>query len=212
MGYREGDGQSGYSTKKATIMHRTSPEFENIDFGRHIAGMLDLSIRAGITGRDAGFLSAYIIGAGAGDYVEIGTWHGASAILAALTKRVYQIPGRVYCIDDFRPIHNSSAEEVMANARAFGVDDMIHICAAKSYPWPLGDRTFSFGLIDGDHGGLTPAKDFLNLSKRVSGYIMLDDAGVVHKNIALLAHRIHKRGQWVSVRGTDKIRVFRRRQ
>lgn len=180
-------------------------------FGRYIGNMLDQCIRAGITGMDAAALSRFIIKAGAGDYVEIGTWHGASAILAALTKRVYQIPGEIYCIDSFGVTHNSSAKEVMRNAKIFGVDNMIHITVANSHPWPLGDKTFSFGLIDGCHRGITPFRDFVNMSKRVTNYIMLDDVGLTHPHLAILCSQIQSKGEWRAVRITDKVMVFQRK-
>jgi hypothetical protein len=54
--------------------------FEGAHFGRAISNMLDQCIGAGLWGRDGKLLSQTIIEAGAGDYVEIGTAFGASAI------------------------------------------------------------------------------------------------------------------------------------
>lgn len=184
-------------------------------FGRYIGNMLDQCIWAGITGRDAAVLSDYIIRAGPGDYVEIGTATGASAILVALTKRIFRIPGEVYCIDNFGFEFNprgTTPEKVMENAKIFGVDDMIHLYVANSHPWPLGEKTFVFGLIDGAHRGLTPTKDFINMSKKVTDYIMFDDIGFVsHPAIAMLVSRVREKGEWIPVKSTDKIVIFKRK-
>lgn len=189
---------------------------KHANFGRHISNMLDQCIWAGITGRDAGVLAEYIVQAGPGDYVEIGTAFGASAILAALTKRVYQIPGEVYCIDSFgRQFHpeGTTSKKVMENAEIFGVADMIHLTVARSHPWPLEERPYVFGLVDGSHRGLTPAKDFINLSRRVTGYIAIDDIGFIdHPPIALLLDRIRRKGEWGIAKATDKVAILQRRR
>ena len=169
--------------------------------------MLDQVIRAGITGSDGAAFSDYVARAGPGDYVEIGTAFGASAILAALTKRVFQIPGEIYCIDNFAK-EKLSPEIVVRNARHFGVDNMIHICVANSHPWPLGDKKFVFGLIDGDHAGSMPARDFINMNKRVTNYIMFDDIGF--SNIGLLCGRIKAHKEWIPVRVTSKVAIFQK--
>jgi hypothetical protein len=187
---------------------------EGAHFGRAISNMLDQCIGAGIHGRDGKLLSEAIIDAGPGDYVEIGTAFGASAILVALTKRVWQIPGEIWCIDSFSEElapRGTSPETVLRNAEIFGVRDMINIKVANSHPWPLGDRMFDVGLVDGSHRGDAPAQDFINMSKRINKYIILDDVSFIKQpNIARLASDIHKSVEWQTIKVGDKVVVFER--
>lgn len=184
--------------------------WENLaHFGKYISSMLDQVMQIGITSLDAVAFVNCIIFAGPGDYVEIGTAFGGSAILAALTKRVYQIPGEVYTIDNFK--RGISPVEVNKYATIFGVDDMINIVVGNSHPWPLGDKKFACGFVDGSHKGLMPAKDFINMSKRITKYIMIDDIGyITHPNIAKLVHSISKRDEWGLVKATSKLAIFKR--
>ena len=115
--------------------------------------------------------------AGAGNHVEIGSLFGASAIAVALLKKEAGLPGNVVCIDPYEPrvvmytpnldetLKEGNAEALLANAKKFGLDNIVHI-KARSHPWPveLKDWKFISGYIDGDHTGETPWLDFQNLA------------------------------------------------
>jgi hypothetical protein len=99
----------------------------------------------------------------------------------------------------------------MENATIFGVQDMIHLTVANSHPWPLGDKMFNVGLVDGFHRGSAPARDFINMSKRVTDFIILDDVNFIrYPYIAMLANRLHERPEWKTVGVGDKVVIFER--
>ena len=107
----------------------------------------------------------------------------------ALIKKELSLKGDVYCIDPYdaetrdaavrgagvpSPV-SATAEELMANAKFFGVELML--IQEKSHPWPeeLKDSVFATAYLDGDHQGEGPMNDFLNVRGRVTNYIGLDN-------------------------------------
>jgi len=102
------------------------------------------------------------------DYVEIGTHYGGSAILAALVKKEYGLEGKIYCVDP-------NPKKVLDNASAYGIKDFIRIIKKPSFPWPLPDKVFGCGYIDGDHRYDFPSQDWETLKTCVIKYIIFDD-------------------------------------
>ena len=149
------------------------------------------SIKEGIKGRslfnshEAGLLAQVVHNGRHSDYVEIGTFFGASAILAAMIKKRFGLHGTVHCIDplemrktiidDWATGIKATSEIVMENANYFDVDDIIELHLVQSSPWPLGDRTFGTGYIDGEHWNGQPMRDWLNMKKYVKYAIVFDD-------------------------------------
>jgi len=126
---------------------------------------------------------------GAGNHVEVGSLFGASAIAVALLKKEAGLSGNVVCIDPYEPrdvnyikkdlddsIKEGTAEALMANAKKFGLDNIIHI-KARSQPWPkeLKGWTFTSGYIDGDHTGENPWLDFKAMAAAGCHHIGFDN-------------------------------------
>ena len=118
-----------------------------------------------------------------GDYIEIGSGSGGSALMAAMAME--ERAGTVYCIEPF--IGMNPLEGVDPMFRAFW-ENMLHyeieqrIVLFKQYsppfPSPLHFHRFSVGLIDGNHMGDWPAKDFLELDSRVTDFLLFDNAEI----------------------------------
>jgi predicted O-methyltransferase YrrM len=128
--------------------------------------------RSVIDPHDAGVISQAIVISKHGNHVEIGTFFGASAIVAAMTKREFDLVGDIHCIDPLKNI--SSKEAIMDNACMFGVEDRIIIHEEYSDPWPIKGR-FATGFIDGDHWNDMPLVDWLNMEQVVSHMVIFHD-------------------------------------
>lgn len=134
---------------------------------------------------DSGILAQAVMNAKHGDHVEIGTFYGHSAILIACAKKEFGMHGKIYCIDplQYRPQIKkdwgtkgiATDEIIMKNASIFGVEDYIKIIPNKSYPWPLADKTFATGYIDGDHWNGMPLRDWNTLKTVVTYSVIFDD-------------------------------------
>ena len=124
-----------------------------------------------------------------GNYVEIGTQFGFSAISVAAF-----VPGHIYCIDpmeklaedteqtnygNLRDGHRAHVGERLIferNVKHFGLEDKITLVEEFSDPWPLSPQlTFGVAYIDGDHRYEAVKKDFFNLIPFVTHYIVIDD-------------------------------------
>jgi predicted O-methyltransferase YrrM len=154
------------------------------------------------------WLGSMVATAGPGDHLDIGSLFGASAIVAALTKKELGHEGKVICLDPYEPRDehiggnmppeklNGSPEELMANAEAFDVE--IELVQAKSQPWPeeLEDATFSSAFIDGDHMGETPYLDFMECAKRTSGFIGIDNFEEEYDDVAKAVYKVMQEREW----------------
>lgn len=134
--------------------------------------------------------SLFIVGTLAqipGDYVEIGTWFGASALVTALTKKRLGVAGTVTCVDPFSGpsprfyqayrMAQPSKEAVLESAEKLEVE--LDIIARPSHPWPmeLEGQTWTVGYIDGDHRFPHPGLDAAVLSNKVTQALAFDDFG-----------------------------------
>ena len=114
-----------------------------------------------------------------GDYIEIGSAFGGSAIMAALAMG--DRPGTVFCID---PCLGTNEFMLDAKLVAFWHNMVEHdieqrIIAFKQvhppFPIPIHFHKFSVGLIDGDHREDAPTRDFVALGARVTDYLLFDN-------------------------------------
>ncbi len=114
-----------------------------------------------------------------GDYLEIGSLFGGSAIIAALfsTGHVYGIDPFGYKPNQTQSAATPSAGVVMDNAYEFGTQNKITMFTQKHPPLPpqLENHEFSVAFIDGDHTLQGTRRDWENLKDRVTHYMLFHD-------------------------------------
>lgn len=143
--------------------------------------------RIALTAQSAYFLGA-IAGSEEGDHLEVGSLYGGSAILVAVLKTIWKVPGKVYCIDPLDGYYGDNRLDPVrglainrynleTNINRFGMEDKIEIIQAKSVPVPASIRSHKFStmLVDGVHNGLGPVEDFRKYQKRIKSYILFDN-------------------------------------
>lgn len=164
-----------------------------------------------------------VINARHSDHIEIGTFFGGSAILAAMVKKEFGMHGQIHCVDplDARPnFFPDKAVGVVAtkdtlyqNAGHFGVSDRIILHQHPSKPWPLEESLmFGTGYIDGDHWHGMPAHDWNILKGIVSYAIAFDDCAIEKPDVIDAVLEASRDPRWLLVRMSGLTAVLRRRQ
>ena len=119
----------------------------------------------------------YVLRAGGGNHLEIGTLFGGSAIPVALAKKKYDQTGMVVCVDpldgyyqdkypDLSMVDKISNTPVtpttlFQNIDTFGVADRVLVLRSKSEAITnLVDMRFTTAYIDGDHWEGVPWDDW----------------------------------------------------
>ena len=140
----------------------------------------------------------YVLLAGHGNHLEIGTLFGGSAICVALLKIAMGYEGDVYCIDPLDGYYKGTnyerendietnlpinIETVLENAEMFGVIHRIKVVESKSIPFPFHNVEFSSAYIDGDHWGETPLIDIVNAGMVTSRFIIVDNYDDKHPDV-----------------------------
>lgn len=168
--------------------------------------------RMGDPGVDnAATVGAFAVLGGPGDYVEIGTLWGGSAMVVALMKKYFRVPGKVYCVDPldgyhvreglFVPNEKMEApvtpETLWENASIFGVEDMIVSVPRLSFPWPeeLTDNVFTVAYIDGDHVGKMPMNDWESVSPRTSRFVLFDNYEPQYGDVVAAVDQLAAKGE-----------------
>jgi hypothetical protein len=114
-----------------------------------------------------------------GDYIEIGSAFGGSAIMAGLAMG--DRPGTVFCIDPFMGTNEFVVDARLiafwANIKEHGLEQRVIAYKQVHPPFPISIHfhKFSVGLIDGDHHKLAPMRDFLALGMKVTDYLLFDN-------------------------------------
>lgn len=171
---------------------------EAYKYGLEVATKIKQEIKGRACGKphDYALVAQTVFYSGSGNYVETGTLFGASALVAALTKRKFGIEGKVYCVDPFDGYYGAGNKDmtglipsvaiVMENARKYGIQDRIVCVPHKSIPYPkeLIDIKFSMAYIDGNHWKDFPKQDFEAYSKNTSKYVMFDNYDFSHPSVA----------------------------
>ena len=131
-----------------------------------------------MSAQDAELLRKTIIKAGDGNYIEIGTLYGASAIFAVLVKRENKQKGWVYAIDPMTGYYGGddgfrtvSVDDFYSNLEKFSAH--VSLIREYSYPFPLNIKA-SVILIDGDHTLKAVKQDFESAKKYTNTIIFHD--------------------------------------
>lgn len=136
---------------------------------RHVASKIEGRIACD---EPAGVLLQETVAEFPGDYIEIGTLYGGTAILAAMA-----CTGDVYAIDPMDGYYQTGRRDSAAqmipsiqiferNLTTFGVN--VTLFPHKHPPWPgaLANHYFGVGFIDGDHTYEGARADYLALRNR----------------------------------------------
>lgn len=184
----------------------------NLPIGRTIIGL-----------EDAGVLCQMIINSRHSNHIEIGTFFGGSAILAARIKREFGMHGQIHCVDplDARPIIMpdkavgtiATRDILYKNAEYFNVDDRIVLHQRPSKPWPIeGNHIYGTGYIDGDHWNGMPAHDWGVLKNIVSYAVAFDDVAIAKPEVINTVLEASNDPRWILARQSGLTAVLRRRQ
>jgi hypothetical protein len=143
----------------------------------------DFPYKRPMLGLDGGELLMECVAGAEGDYIEIGSAYGGSAIMAAMAMESVGRDGTVFCVDPFSAVNRLEGPDMSlnlfwANVSHFGVQQ--RIIAFKQHHPPFPDAIhyhgFSVGLIDGNHRPPYPAQDFSALKDRVTEFLLMDNA------------------------------------
>lgn len=153
---------------------------------------------------DAGILSQVVVNGGSGNHLEIGSLYGATAILAANMKRLHNLGGNIYCIDDLEMAGPGVLRE---NIKGFSE---IHLHAGKSNPFPFdGDLRFSTALIDAAHDYENAVADWNNVKDRVDRFIVFHDYDPSHPGVVEAVRRAAQ--DWTLIHASNHSAVLERR-
>ena len=123
---------------------------------------------------DGAILAQAIRNAGDGDYLELGTFFGGSAILASLTKKQFGIKGEVFCVDDLEFYGEArNAATIMRNAEKMGAS--INLKVAKTSPFPYIGHKFNVVMIDAAHDLASCLQDWMSARAVSTKYVLFHD-------------------------------------
>lgn len=142
----------------------------------------------------------YVLRAGGGNHLEIGTLFGGSAIPVALAKKKYNQSGMVVCVDPLNGYYQDrfpgpsmidgncgvavTPETLFENIETFGVADRVLVLRSKSEAIAnLIDMKFTTAYIDGDHWGDAPLNDWLLVKDITSRYVIFDNHDEAHPEV-----------------------------
>lgn len=180
------------------------------EYGMEVGEKLKQDIKGRACGfaHDYGLVAQTVFYAGDGNYVETGTLFGASALVAALTKKKFGIEGKVYCVDPFDGYYGTgrndmsgiipTVEVLMENASKYKVKDYIVPVPHKSVPYPksIVGLTFSMSYIDGNHWKDWPTQDFKAYAPNTTQYVMFDNYDFKHPAVVNGAEFAVNQPQW----------------
>ena len=131
-------------------------------------------------------LLEYVLKAGGGNHLEIGTLFGGSAIAVAILKREFYQSGIVMCIDPLNGYYGEgcqdiskalvSVETLFDNIKKFVVGNRIVVMQDISLACDgLIDIEFSTAYIDGEHKYHMPFLDWNRVKNLVTKYVIFDN-------------------------------------
>ncbi len=142
----------------------------------------------------------YVLRAGGGNHLEIGTLFGGSAIPVALAKKKYDQSGMVVCVDPLNGYYQDKWPRanmvdkvsktpvtptiLFQNIDTFGVGDRVMVLRSKSEAIAnLVDMQFTTAYIDGDHWEGAPLNDWNLVKDITSRYVIFDNLDEFHIDV-----------------------------
>ena len=149
------------------------PLDEAWEFGSETTRKITAELPCGISEDDGSVLAQTVRNAGNGDYLELGTFFGATAILASLTKKEYDLKGEVCCVDDLTFYgQDRTPATIMNNAEMMGASIILNV--AKTSPIPFR-RKFNCVFIDASHDVKSVLEDWINVRQVATKYVVFHD-------------------------------------
>lgn len=160
-------------------------------------------------------LANIIFNAGGGNYLEIGSLFGGTAIVASLVMQDLGLDGEVYAIDPFdgyyvgtknergtlvgakvdphtrKPV---TIERAQANAEKMGAK--VNFIRGKSSAQTVPDIDFSVVFIDGDHWNDGPWKDWLLVKDKCDKFIIFDNCDHTHPAVEAAVRNAWADDEW----------------
>lgn len=137
-----------------------------------------------------------------GDYVELGTLWGGTAVLAALAKMRANVTGHVYTVDFMRGGYWDSGDPscpgmtptegaIYDNLGRFGVEERVTVVKASSYPWPLPATVKpSSVLIDCGHDYENCLRDWQSVRALFPEYVAFHDYSERYPGVSQVVNEI----------------------
>lgn len=157
---------------------------------------------------------------GGGNYLEIGSLFGGSAISVALLKNALHQDGFVFCVDPLNGYYYNLAPRAdmidtqsgvpvtettfFNNVNKFNVSN--RICLIKCYSdYVYFNRSLKFSVvyIDGDHRNGMPLYDFNLVRNVVTDYIVFDNHSDTHPEVQYAVEYATNHTEWVKVHEED---------
>lgn len=132
-------------------------------------------------------LLATMVSKSPGDYLEIGSYFGGTAILAHLVKKAWGLDGKIICVDPFDPAYpwrrdvetgvEASKEVFLSNCEKFRVPVELIQKRSDEVDWGAVKKKYNVQsvLIDGDHTKAGFEADLKVVRKLLPLYIAIDD-------------------------------------
>jgi len=143
-----------------------------------------------------------------GDYIEIGSAVGGSAIMASMAMKKVNRSGYIFCIDPFGGSNELEGTDIRyqafwLNILHYKLQQRVIAFKQMHPPWPLSMHfhQFSVGLIDGDHNGDGPGRDAAALDNRVLNYLLFDNAE--NKYVSDTVDRLLDAGKWEEYKSAE---------
>ena len=168
----------------------------------------------------------YVELAGDGNYLEIGTLFGGSAISVAKLKDVLGQKGFIFCVDPLNGYYRNVAprddmvdtksgfpvtpETLFTNIQNFSVGNRIFVIQA--YSTQLDKLTFDVAVsfIDGDHRGAVPLLDLELVKDVTSHYVIFDNCAETHPDVMKACEIASSDPEWEEVHNRDITYVVKR--
>ena len=155
----------------------------------------------------------YVLRAGGGNHLEIGTLFGGSAIAVALAKKKYDQSGMVVCVDPLNGYYQDKWPEpslvdkitnipvtpkvLFHNITKFDVADRVLVLRSKSEAIAnLVDMRFTTAYIDGDHWVDGPLCDWQLVKDITDRYVIFDNYDDAHPEVVQACKFAHQDTSW----------------